>query len=361
MKDMIEIRNLKKIYKGAEDTAAIDGISLTVDDRGLVFFLGRSGSGKTTLLNLIGGLDGMTEGDILVDGVSVKSLDQNRLDFYRSDRVGFVFQDYGLLEDLTVEENISLSLHLKGQKDTADAVGKILDRVGLSGLGKRKPGELSGGQKQRVAIARALVKDPCIIAADEPTGALDSDNAEGIWKLLRELSKERTVIAVSHDRSAAECYADRIIELSDGRVVSDSAPVSEEKVEKAEMIGNRRSRLPVSTTFKMALSTAATKKFRLAVTVILSVVAFLLVAVADAFSAYSYYPALKASLFESGTASVSLKKEKAIDYGSGESWYNDGFKMSDEEIAAVSEKTGENVKGVYLPQEGSMQIEDTTR
>lgn len=355
---MIEIRNLKKVYKGAEDTAAIDGISLTVGDRGLVFFLGRSGSGKTTLLNLIGGLDGVTEGDILVDGVSLKSLDQKRLDSYRSDSVGFVFQDYGLLEELTVEENVALSLSLKGQKDTADAVEKILDRVGLSGLGKRKPGELSGGQKQRVAIARALVKDPRIIAADEPTGALDSDTAEGVWELLRELSCERTVIAVSHDRNAAERFADRIVELSDGRVVSDSAQVAPEKDVKAEMTGERRSRLPLSTTFKTALSTAATKKFRLAITVILSVVAFLLVAVADAFSAYSYYPALKTSLFENGTASVALKKEKAIDYGSGETWYNDGFKMTDREIASLCEKTGVNVKGVYLPQNGSMQIED---
>lgn len=300
----------------------------------------------------------MTDGDIFVDGVSMRSLERKQLDTYRSDKVGFVFQDYGLLEELTVEENIALSLSLKGQTDTADAVERILDRVGLSGLGKRKPGELSGGQKQREAIARALVKDPQIIAADEPTGALDSDNAEGIWELLRKLSRERTVIAVSHDRNAAERFADRIVELSDGRVVSDTAPMAEVKAQKTEITGERRSRLPLSTTFKMALSTAATKKFRLAVTVLLSVVAFLLVAVADAFSAYSYYPALKTSLFESGTSSVSLKKEKAIDYGSGETWYNDGFKMTDEEIASLSEKTGENVKGVYLPQKGSMQIED---
>lgn len=188
----------------------------------MIFLLGKSGSGKSTLLNVAGGLDVPTSGEIIVDGRSTADFTQADYDGYRNSYVGFVFQEYNILEEFSVEQNVSLALQLQSKSGDKQAVNAILEQVGLVGMNRRKPNTLSGGQRQRVAIARALIKNPKIIMADEPTGALDSKTGEQILDTLKNLSKDRLILAVSHDRGFAERYGDRIIELADGKIISDS-------------------------------------------------------------------------------------------------------------------------------------------
>lgn len=212
-------------------------MSIRFPEKGMVFLLGKSGSGKSTLLNLLGGLDRYNGGEIIIKGVSSKSFRQKHFDSYRNTYVGFIFQEYNILDEFSVGANIALAIQLQGRKATNDAINAILEEVDLAGYGNRKPNELSGGQKQRVAIARALVKNPQIIMADEPTGALDSATGRQVLDTLKKLSADKLVIVVSHDREFAEKYADRIVELADGRIISDteyfdeSSPEAEEREE----------------------------------------------------------------------------------------------------------------------------------
>lgn len=220
---MIEIKNITKIYhpKKGDTVTALNNVSLKFPQTGLVFILGKSGSGKSTLLNIMGGLDNADSGEIIVKGKSSKDFSIEDFDSYRNTYLGFIFQEYNILEDFNVGANIALALKLQGEKTTNEKIEEILNEVDLAGFAKRKPNELSGGQKQRVAIARALVKNPEIIMADEPTGALDSNTGIQVFNTLRKLSKNKLVIVVSHDREFAEEYGDRVIELKDGEVISD--------------------------------------------------------------------------------------------------------------------------------------------
>ncbi|MBO5021441.1 MAG: ABC transporter ATP-binding protein, partial [Clostridia bacterium] len=220
---MLETKELVKIYKPKKGVpvTALDKVSLKFGETGMVFLLCKSCSGKSTLLNLLGGLDKYDGGEIIIKGVSSKDFKQKHFDSYRNTYVGFIFQEYNVLDDFTVGANIALAIELQNRKATDSEINEILKEVDLEGFGARKPNELSGGQKQRVAIARALVKKPQIIMADEPTGALDSNTGKQIFDTLKKLSREKLVIVVSHDREFAENYADRIIELSDGKVISD--------------------------------------------------------------------------------------------------------------------------------------------
>ena len=227
---MIEAKNLKKIYKPKRGVPvpALDGVSLKLPDKGMVFILGKSGSGKSTLLNVLGGLDMVDSGEIIIKGVSAKDFKQPHYDSYRNTYVGFIFQEYNILEEFSVGANVALAIELQGRKPTEEEINSILKKVDLEGYGNRKPNELSGGQKQRVAIARALVKNPEIIMADEPTGALDSTTGRQVFDTLKSLSKEKLVLIVSHDREFSEQYADRIIELADGKIISDVEKVDED-------------------------------------------------------------------------------------------------------------------------------------
>lgn len=220
---MIEAKNLCKSYrlKGTEQVQALRDINLSLPDAGLVFILGKSGSGKSTLLNIIGGIDTYDSGELVLFGKSSSAFKPQDFDNYRNRYVGFVFQDYNVMPSLTVYENVALALELQGKKVTEEKVCQSLEEVGLSQQKDRFPSQLSGGQKQRIAIARALIKDPKLILADEPTGALDHANGNRIFVLLKALAKTRLVICVTHDREAAERYADRIISLRDGRMVRD--------------------------------------------------------------------------------------------------------------------------------------------
>ena len=230
---MLETKELVKIYKPKKGVpvTALDKVSLKFPDKGMVFLLGKSGSGKSTLLNVLGGLDSYDGGEIIIKGVSSKNFKQQHFDSYRNTYVGFIFQEYNVLDEFSVGANIALAIELQNRKASDGEINDILKQVDLEGFGNRKPNELSGGQKQRVAIARALVKKPQIIMADEPTGALDSNTGRQVFDTLKKLSETKLVIVVSHDREFAEQYADRIIELSDGHVISDveldSAPAME--------------------------------------------------------------------------------------------------------------------------------------
>ena len=222
---MIEVKNLTKSFKrGKIKTTALNNVSFNLGNKGFVFILGKSGSGKSTLLNILGGLNSATSGEIIADGNNIVKFNKAQYDKYRNSYIGYIFQEFYLIEQLTLEQNVALSLDLANKKDK-EAVQSAIDKVRLKGLEQRYIYELSGGQRQRVAIARALVKNPNIILADEPTGNLDSKNATQILKLLKKISKEKLVVIVSHNIESAYEYADRIIELADGEIIRDEERV----------------------------------------------------------------------------------------------------------------------------------------
>ena len=219
---MIKVQDLTKIYKTKNRTSctALDNVSFTLPDNGMVFVLGKSGSGKSTLLNLLGGLDEFEAGEIYFEDERLSKFTKYDFYDYRCRHIGFVFQDFHLLEELTVEENIALVLDLESAEH-GDLITNALQKVGLEQYASRYPRELSGGQKQRVAMARAIVKNPEVILCDEPTGNLDADNSRQILNLLKEFSQSKLVIIVSHNVPDAENYADRILELRDGQIIRD--------------------------------------------------------------------------------------------------------------------------------------------
>ncbi len=221
---MLEIKNIQKYYKTKnEKIHALKKINLKFEQRGLVVLTGKSGSGKSTLLNLIGGLDYYDSGEMIIKGIKTHQFSHQSLDAYRNTYVGFVFQEFYLINSLSVYDNLSISLELQNySKDKIDyKIDEILKQVDLLEYKESKPNELSGGQKQRIALARVLIKDPHIILADEPTGNLDSETGTIIFELLKKLSKTKLVIMVTHDIEFAHLYGDRIIELKDGEVIND--------------------------------------------------------------------------------------------------------------------------------------------
>lgn len=274
----MEILNLSKSYilKDSPPVQALKNVSFSLADTGMVFFLGKSGSGKSTLLNVLSGLDKADDGSsIEISGKNICRLSINELDSYRNTCCGFVFQEYNLIPELNVEENIALAIQLQGQKDTENKIKDVLAQVGLNDYEKRKITELSGGQKQRIAIARALIKNPDIIFADEPTGALDKSTGESIMELLKQLSKDKLVIVVSHDKEYATKYGDRIIELEDGVITNDSsvsAPCSQTK--NGPLSVWKKSHLPTKPALKIGCGTFKSHPIRLITTILLAIVAF---------------------------------------------------------------------------------------
>ena len=430
---MLEIKGLSKIYrsKTGEEVRALDGVDITFPETGMVFILGKSGSGKSTLLNIMGGLDSYDGGEFIIKGKSSRDFAGSDFDAYRNTFIGFIFQEYNVLDDFTVGANIALALELQGKKATPEAIGAILEQVDLTSFAKRKPNELSGGQKQRVAIARALVKDPQIIMADEPTGALDSNTGKQIFDTLKKLSATKLVLVVSHDRDFAERYADRIVELADGRIISDVTKhehESEKVSAGVEKIGSSilrikagytltaedlrlinaylaenasdvllsgdgrindelrsaagisetgamavfertdaekdyalkryekkdshfiRSRLPMKNAVRMGASGLKHKKFRLVMTVFLSLIAFALFGFADTLAAYEKFSAAVDSLYDSNVrnASFTLGVRHTSTYGDGDSYtYYDDATLNDEDIAYLKEQTGVSFVPVF--------------
>ena len=232
---MLELKGITKDYQaGSGVVHALRGIDLQFRQSEFVSILGPSGCGKTTLLNIIGGLDQYTDGDLVINGKSTKRFKDRDWDAYRNHSVGFVFQTYNLIPHQTVLQNVELALTLSGvsKKIRRKKAISVLEAVGLGDQLRKRPSQMSGGQMQRVAIARALVNDPDIILADEPTGALDSETSVQVMEILKEVAKDRLVVMVTHNPELAETYSTRIIRMLDGRMQSDSKPLSEEEVQR---------------------------------------------------------------------------------------------------------------------------------
>lgn len=231
---MLELNDIKKDYvSGSTTVSALKGINLRFRDCEFVSILGQSGCGKTTMLNIIGGLDKYTSGDLKINGVSTKNYKDRDWDFYRNNSIGFVFQSYNLIPHQTVLSNVELALTLSGVSKTERKRRAIeaLEKVGLGEQIHKKPNQMSGGQMQRVAIARALVNNPDILLADEPTGALDTETSIQIMELLKEISKDRLIIMVTHNPELAKDYSTRIVRLLDGVITDDSDSYSLEDME----------------------------------------------------------------------------------------------------------------------------------
>ena len=336
---MLELKNIRKIYKSGENFVnALQGIDLQFRKSDFVSILGPSGCGKTTMLNIIGGLDHYTEGDLVIDGRSTKDYKDRDWDGYRNHRIGFVFQSYHLIPHQSVLQNVELALTLSGvsKRERRKAAIAALEQVGLKDQLRKKPSQMSGGQMQRVAIARALVNNPDIILADEPTGALDTETSVQVMEILKEISKDRLVIMVTHNPELAEAYSTRIIRMLDGRITGDTAPLSEEekralKEEKKPEKGKKKPSMSFATSFMLSLKNLVTKKGRTALTAFAGSIGIigiaLIFAVSQGTSSYiqyiqedtlSSYPiTLTASTVDMATlmeAFMDMGKEQASDH-----------------------------------------------
>ena len=223
-KYIVETRNLKKYYQMSENTVkALDGVDFRVEDQEFVAIIGKSGSGKSTLLHMLGGLDVPTEGEVVVEGKRLLGMKKEQLAIFRRRKIGFIFQNYNLVPDLNVYENVILPVELDGRKVDEEYVDEILELLGLTEKREALPGTLSGGQQQRAAIARALAAKPAIILADEPTGNLDSVTSHDVLGLLKMAARQfsQTLILITHDRDIAQ-LADRIVHIEDGKIVGDT-------------------------------------------------------------------------------------------------------------------------------------------
>ena len=261
---MLKLENITKIYEGKNfKQIALNDVTLAFRNNEFVSILGPSGSGKTTLLNIIGGLDKYTYGNLIIDGVSTRKYKERDWNNYRSKKVGFIFQSYNLINHQTVLSNVLLSLNIAGKpkKESIKLAKKVLEDVGLENYIKKKPKELSGGQMQRVAIARALVTNPDIILCDEPTGALDSQTSIQIMELLKEISKEKLVIMVTHNVTLANKYSDRVIALNDGVITYDTSPYEVENYS-LKKIKNKRKTMNKFTSLSLSFNNLLTKKSR---------------------------------------------------------------------------------------------------
>ena len=261
---MLKLENITKIYEGKNfKQIALNNVTLAFRNNEFVSILGPSGSGKTTLLNIIGGLDKYTYGNLIIDGVSTRKYKERDWNNYRSKKVGFIFQSYNLINHQTVLSNVLLSLNIAGKpkKESIKLAKKVLKDVGLENYIKKKPKELSGGQMQRVAIARALVTNPDIILCDEPTGALDSQTSIQIMELLKEISKEKLVIMVTHNVTLANKYSDRVIALNDGVITYDTSPYEVENYS-LKKIKTKRKTMNKFTSLSLSFNNLLTKKSR---------------------------------------------------------------------------------------------------
>ena len=270
---MLKLKNIVKDYPtGNETVHALKGVSLSFRKSEFVSILGQSGCGKTTLLNIIGGLDRYTDGDLIINGKSTKMYSERDWDTYRNHSVGFVFQSYNLIPHQNVLQNVELALTLSGvsKSERRRRAKEALEAVGLSSQLKKRPSEMSGGQMQRVAIARAIVNDPDILLADEPTGALDSETSIQVMEILKEISKKRLVVMVTHNPELAEKYSTRTVKMLDGKIISDSNPLTEEeiRIEETEEEKNnvnkkvKKPSMSFFTSFCLSLRNLFTKKSR---------------------------------------------------------------------------------------------------
>lgn len=398
---LLELQNVTKIYTTkAGDTAALNGVSLTFPESGMVFITGKSGSGKTTMLNVIGGLDGIDGGEVFVGGKRFSEFSEKEYDSYRNTMIGFIFQEYNLLPDYTIEKNIGMANELQGKTVNRQLLKSLLESVDVDPkYAGRNPSQLSGGQKQRIAIVRALIKDPQIIMADEPTGALDSLTGIQVMEELKRLSKEKLVIIVSHDLELAKTYADRIIRLVDGKVAEDvlinevpikgnvyldsgvlnvKAGADLNAGEALEIVKAVKTKTKISLTDKMSfkrktqvnekeipeykqdvklisskmkyksaaylgVKSLGVKPIRLIFTILLSAVAFAVFGLSDTIASYGRSKVIANLLNDGEYVSIAA----GANYTSSKGAESYKINVSEETIEQINTETGYNFKGVY--------------
>ena len=263
---MLKLKNITKVYQTNDlKQTALKKVNICFRDSEFVSILGPSGSGKTTLLNIIGGLDQYTSGDLIINNISTKEYKDNDWDRYRNHSVGFVFQNYNLIPHQSVLSNVELALTISGVSKTTrrNKAIKVLKQVGLSEHINKKPNQLSGGQMQRVAIARALINDPDILLADEPTGALDTKTSIQIMNILKEISKEKLVVMVTHNPELAEKYSTRIVKITDGKIIDDSRPyIENETIIDEKRRKSKKNYMDLKTALGLSFNNLKTKKTR---------------------------------------------------------------------------------------------------
>jgi len=342
---MIELKHVKKIYhsKKGTSTTALNDINLTIGNRGMVFIVGTSGSGKSTLLNILGGLDGLTSGNMIIDQRDVSNFKEKEFDAYRNSYVGFIFQDYNVLEDYNVYENISLALKLQGEEVNEEKVNALLEQLEIANLKMRKIGELSGGQKGRVAIARALVKKPELILADEPTGNLDSETGMQIFDILKRISAKKLVIVVSHDIDAAHKYADRIIKIEDGSIIEDSGMIDSQTENSLKL---KNSTLPISHALKMTFRSFKRKPIKLIMTVILTSIALVFMGLAVNSVLFDKARFVANNMRDNNNHVYEIQKveKKLNEDGSG---YRRGLSLTEEYLKEIKDITKGELNPVY--------------
>ncbi len=320
----MKLINVTKTYpiKDNNPVEALKNMSVELPNKGMVFFVGKSGSGKSTLLNLLGGLDRPTSGTIDINGIQMNSFSNHDLDIHRLYHVGFIFQDLNLIENLSIRDNISISLELSGITCDSKMIEEALSVVDLEGYSNRMPNTLSGGQRQRVAIARALIKSPDIILADEPTGSLDSETSKQIFELLRKLSQSNLVIVVSHDLDYANQYGDRIIELKDGRILKDSNPIQNHgdlnpANDTKDIKPSQTHSLPSKRAVQLAYHYLKLKKWKFILSLTISLLTFLLFGLFDSLGSFDVAKNSIESIYETNQTNVLINqiyKEKSQYY-----------------------------------------------
>lgn len=346
---MLKLENIKKQYG---DKTVLKECIFEFPNTGIFFIVGKSGCGKTTLLNLIAGFDKPTSGDIYYDNININKLDDDGLQKYWSNNISFVFQTLNLIESLNVEENLSIPLELCGIKKSKQEIDDVLKLLGLANFNKRRINQLSGGQKQRVAIARALLKNTNILMCDEPTGALDSKNSRIIFDYLKQVSKEKLVIVVSHNLDLANEYADAILDVSSGTLKSEEIDISsfnKGDVNKQKDNNFKHKKISSFKTFKMALNYLFKKKLRLAFSFLFILSSFLSFSLSTTFITKSETKSITSSMIENGEKFVSLSKKVNYDinYGDYSSSYFSMFNFSHENFEYVNKQYNNDAIKVF--------------
>lgn len=316
---MIEIKNIVKKYlsKKKIETSAINNINLFFQNDGMVFVIGKTGCGKTTLLNMIGRLDEVTSGDIIVDNENITQFSFQESEYYRNYHIGFIFQEYNLIEEFTVYDNLSLIYKLQNRKVEDEEIEDLLKRFGLIEHKNKYCDELSGGQKQRVAIIRAIIKKAKIILADEPTGSLDDQTGIEILNILKELSKTTLVIIVTHNIEFAQKYGDRIIEMSNGKIISDTLKNHEKIIKKDSQKEEKRkskNHLTFKDSFKFSLLNFNHKIKRLLIVLFVLIISFTLVGISSTFLIYNPNEIVIQSMQKDELKQIYVTKEEYIEY-----------------------------------------------
>ncbi|MCI8575600.1 MAG: ABC transporter ATP-binding protein/permease [Bacilli bacterium] len=312
---MIKLENVSKTYHSKDKIpcTALSNINLELPNKGMIFLLGKSGSGKSTLLHILGGLDKFDNGSIWIDDKSLNNFSEKELDAYRNTYVGFIFQDFHLLENYNVYENIKMVQELQNKKTTNEEIDPLLKKLDLENLGNRQIKELSGGQKQRVACARALIKNPKMILADEPTGNLDQASSEQIFKILKTISQEKLVIIVTHDQDSAHRYADHIIQIKDGQIDGELEHKEEEK--KQDLI-LKSAKLPLIYRFKMVKKNISSKSFKALMSIILTTFALIFVGISLSILMYDENTLIMKVMKDNHAPIYRLEKIEKTNYGS---------------------------------------------